>query len=31
LVELVVVVEVADDWESIDIQLLFMWDINGIG
>jgi hypothetical protein len=30
-VELVVVVEVVDDWESIDIQLLFMWDINGIG
>jgi hypothetical protein len=30
-VELVVVVEVVDDWESIDIQLLFMWDINVTG
>jgi hypothetical protein len=28
LVELVVVVEVVEDWESIGIQLLFMWNIN---
>jgi hypothetical protein len=27
LVELVVLVEVVEDWESIGIQLLFMWDI----
>jgi hypothetical protein len=26
-----VVVEVVEDWESIGIQLLFMWDINWTG
>jgi hypothetical protein len=30
-VELVVVVEVVEDWESIGIQLLFMWDLNWTG
>jgi hypothetical protein len=29
--KLVVAVEVVEDWESIGIRLLFMWDINWTG